>query len=75
MPYDQVDARMLGPFNGTHPAAMKPWLDNTANWDFEPDPNYTLSMRDHRQRFKAGLEKLLRADFSCTHFRRIRLKS
>ncbi len=74
-PYHQVDARMLAPFKGTHPAAMQPWLDGSANWDFEPDPKYTLSMRDHRQRFKAGLEKLLRADFSCTHFRRMRLKS
>lgn len=74
-PYHQVDARMLAPFEGTHPAAMKPWLDGCANWEFEPDPKYTISIRDHRQRFKGGLEKLLRADFSCTHFRRMRLKS
>jgi hypothetical protein len=72
-PYEQVDARSLTPFTGSHPAAMTPWLTESANTTFEPDPTYRLSRRDRKQRFKQAIERVLPIDLSCTHYRRVRL--
>ena len=72
-PYEQVDPRTLAPFDGTHPAAMEPWLTHSANVDFCPDPNYRISKRERRQRFKQHIERVLPVDLSCTHFKNARL--
>lgn len=72
-PYEQVDARSLSTYQGTHPAAMAPWLQESANLEFEPDKNYRLTLRDKRQRCKHLVERMLGVDWSRTHFRKVRL--
>jgi glycosyltransferase involved in cell wall biosynthesis len=74
MPYEQIDPHTLTDFDGTHPAAMAPWLESSANRSFERDPDYVLTRRDHKQRFKAMIERLTRLELSCTHFRPVRLR-
>lgn len=66
--YGQVDARMLAPFNGSHPAIMKEWLRNEAEQQFQVDPNYTLTTRDKRLRFKHWIERITGLDLSRKHF-------
>jgi hypothetical protein len=72
-PYEQIDPHILKGFAGTHPAAMAPWLESSANRTFERDPHYVLTRNDRKQRFKARIEQLTRMDLSCTHFRPVRL--
>ncbi|MCH2135574.1 MAG: hypothetical protein MK101_03210 [Phycisphaerales bacterium] len=72
--YEQIDPSTLEPFEGTHPAAMAPWLEHSANTTFESDPAYQVTRRDKRQRCKRMIEKLTGADLSCTHFKTIKLR-
>jgi len=72
-PYEQVDAKALAPFQGDHPKAMQPWLTDSANLEFQPDPTYTLTRRDKKQRVKQAIERFLPIDLSCTHFQSTRL--
>jgi hypothetical protein len=67
--YSQVDARMLSPFRGTHPAVMQEWLRTEAEQGFHIDPNYQLTRRDKRQRLKQSLERLTGLDLSRKHFK------
>jgi glycosyltransferase involved in cell wall biosynthesis len=67
--YSQFDAQVLQPFTGTHPALMKPWLENSAEKSFTVDPNYTLSKREKRHRWLMKLEKTFGWDFSRKHFK------
>ncbi len=72
-PYESIDPAILRPFTGTHPAEMTEWLENSANWDFEPDPNFKPTLKDRRHQLKRVIERLVRADFSTTHYREFRL--
>lgn len=67
--YNQVDARMLSSFEGTHPAVMLEWLRTEAEQELHIDPNYQLTSRDKRLRLKQTLERLTGLDLSRKHFK------
>jgi hypothetical protein len=68
---DQVDARILHPFVGTHPAVMRDALP-PASGLFQADPNHRLTGRERRHRFIAALEKTFNLDLTKKHFRLVR---
>ncbi len=72
-PYETMDPSILEPFTGTHPAEMAPWIAESANRDFEPDPDFKPSRKDRRYRLKGMLERITGRDLSTTHVRPIRL--
>ena len=72
-PYAEVDPSVLFPFDGEHPAIMQEWLEHVANKEFEPDPNYQLTKRDKKQRFKRNIERLTGLDLASHHFRPVKL--
>ena len=72
-PYESMDPSILKPFTGSHPAEMAPWLETSANRDFEPDPDFKPSRKDRRYRLKGMLERITGRDLSTTHVRPIRL--
>lgn len=66
--YSQVDATILHPFAGTHPALARPWLDENAEHEFKADPAYRLSKREQKHRWLLKLEGLLGRDLTKKHF-------
>jgi hypothetical protein len=69
MQYSQVDAQMLSPFTGRHPAVMADWLRLEAEQHLEVDPHYPLTSRDKRLRLKQRIERLCGLDLSRKHFK------
>lgn len=65
---DAVDPATIHPFTGTHPAVMAQWVA-AADGPFTPDPAYKPSIKDLRQRLKAGIEAVLPVDLSARHFK------
>lgn len=72
-PYENVDASILKPFEGSHPAIMSEWLSSTANTVFTPNPDYQLTKRDRRQRIKRSIEKVTGLDLCKRHHRRVKI--
>jgi glycosyltransferase involved in cell wall biosynthesis len=66
--YSQVDATILHPFDGTHPALVQLWLDENAEHEFNADPAYRLSKREKKHRWLMKLENLLGRDLTKKHF-------
>lgn len=66
--YSQIDASILQPFEGKHPAIVQKWLDENAESTFKADPNYKLSKREKRHRWMMRLERLLGRDLTKKHF-------
>ena len=67
--YSQVDASILHPFKGTHPACVIPWLKSSATESaFTPDPNHKLSKRELRHRFLMKLKRLLKRDLTKKYY-------
>jgi len=67
--YGNIDSAVIRPFNGTHPAIMKDWLESEAEWDFELNPNYKLTKRDRKIRVKLWLESLFNVEISKKHYK------
>ena len=67
--YGNIDGAVIRPFNGTHPAIMKDWLESEAEWDFELNPNYKLNKRDRKVRAKLFLENLFNIEISKKHYK------
>ena len=68
---DQVDARILRPFAGSHPAVMRAALP-PANGLFRPDPNYRLTGRERHHRLVTLLEGTFDLDLTRKSFKPIR---
>jgi hypothetical protein len=66
--YGNVDAKILAPFSGSHPAIAEAWLRNEAEQHFRPNHDYSLSKRDKRHRMLMKLEKWFGWDFSKKHY-------
>lgn len=66
--YSQIDASILQPFNGEHPAIVQNWLHDYAEHTFTADPNYRLSKRERRHRWLSRLEKITSKDLLKKHF-------
>ncbi len=68
---DQIDARILHPFVGEHPAVMRDALP-PASGLFQADPNHRLTGRERRHRLMMALEETFNLDLTRKHFRLIR---
>lgn len=66
--YSQIDASILQPFTGRHPAVVQAWLAENAENTFSADPEYQLSKRERRHRWLMRLEKWLGRDLTKKHF-------
>jgi hypothetical protein len=69
--YTQIDRAILREFKGKHPKVIENWLPE-AEGVFQANPNYKLSRRDKKQRFKAKIENLFNLDLSKKHFRLVK---
>lgn len=67
--YSQIDASILQPFKGKHPAIVLPWFQDYAELVFKADPQYQLSKREKRHRWQMKVEKLLGRDLTKKHYR------
>lgn len=70
--YSQIDANILKPFDGSHPAIIQPWLQDMAEQTFTPDPAHELTKREKRHRRLMLLEKWLGRDLTKKHFTLVR---
>ena len=68
----QMDPQGLVRFTGEHPAVMAHWLAHEAEQGFQPDPNYKLSRKEIRYRWKARIERWLGVDLTQKHFTLLR---
>lgn len=66
-----IDPRLVRRFDGRHPAAILPWLEQHSVAGFAPDPAHVPSRRERRHLLKMKLESLLGIDLSRRHYRRI----
>lgn len=66
--YNQIDASILQPFKGRHPAGVQQWLRDYAEASFTPDPSYQLSKRERRHRRMMVLERWLGRDLTKKHY-------
>jgi hypothetical protein len=70
--YGNIDPQSLGPFPGTHPAIILPWLEQHGNHELVLNPDYELTSRDKKHRLTRRLETLLGRDLSKRHFKLIK---
>jgi hypothetical protein len=66
--YGNIDARVLRPFAGTHPAIARDWLLQEAEQHFVANPGYRLGSRDKRHHLLMKLEERFGWDFSKKHY-------
>jgi len=69
--YYRTDRRLLEPFSGTHPAAMRDWLEHSAEHGFEPTIKPRLGRRERRNLWGVKISRLTGIDFSKRHFKKI----
>lgn len=67
--YNQIDASILQPFQGKHPAIVQPWFQDYAELVFTADPQYRLSKREKRHRQQIKVEKLLSRNLTKKQYR------
>ncbi len=67
--YSAIDAQALRPFEGTHPACVRPWLAEEAEIHFAPDPRHRPTSRERKHRCAMALERWFGWDLSHKHYR------
>lgn len=67
-----IDPRLLAPFSGEHPAAVRDWLATEAEQHYAPDPAYQPTARDRRHRRVLALERWLGRELSKKHYTLVR---
>ncbi|KAF0812363.1 hypothetical protein IGB42_03031 [Andreprevotia sp. IGB-42] len=68
--YSQIDAGILQPFTGTHPAIVQEWLAEYAEPEFRADPSYRITRRERKHRWLMRLERLLGGvDLTKKHYK------
>jgi glycosyltransferase involved in cell wall biosynthesis len=67
--YGRIDPQRIGPFRGTHPQIIRPWLESHANEALNFDPEYRITPRERKHRLLGRLEKHFGWDFSKRHFK------
>ena len=72
-PHEQIDPNILKDFTGTTLDAMLPWLEDSANLEIKADSNHIFTRREHKQRVKQIIERLMSLDRSYTHLRSVRV--
>ena len=67
---EQIDPSILQVFTGSTPIeARSPWLEDSANLEFEADSNHTFTPRKHKQPVKPDIGRLTGVDLTCAHCR------
>jgi len=69
--YGSIDVRELRPFKGSHPAVMEDWLAREAETEFCQDPEYRVTRRDRRNRFRFWIEDIFGVEISKKHYHRL----
>lgn len=67
--YGWIDTAEIRPFLGSHPKIMENWLASEAENHFCQEPNYRLTRRNRRNRFRFWVEDMLGVEISKKHFR------
>ena len=67
--YGSIDAAELRPFKGTHPRLMNDWIASEAERVFVQSPEYRLSSRDRRNRFRFWVEQIFGVEISKKHYK------
>ena len=67
--YGSIDVHELRPFTASHPVIMKKWLATEAESDFCQDPEYRVTLRDHRNRIRFWIEETFGIEISKKHYR------
>ena len=68
----RIDPRLLAPFGGEHPAAVRDWLATQAEQHYVPDPDYVPSARERRHLRMLALERWLGRELSKKHYTLVR---
>jgi len=66
--YGEIDASVLKPFKGTHPAVMKNWLP-PADGIYQPNLAHRLTRRERKHRLMLLLERAFGLELSKKHYR------
>jgi len=69
--YAKIDAAVLKPFTGTHPAVVRDWLPK-ADGIFQTDPGHQLTSREKKHRRMMWLESRLGLKFNKKHYTPVR---
>lgn len=67
--YSQFDARALQRFTGTHPQAVRQWLETGAEQELRIDPAYRPTRKENKYHLMRKIELLTGLDFSRKHFK------
>jgi glycosyltransferase involved in cell wall biosynthesis len=72
--YANIDSSTLYKFEDTHPKIINNWLENCAEQNFTPNPNYKLSKREKKHRLMILINKILKIniDWSKKHYKLIK---
>jgi len=68
----QIDPQAIKPFEGTHPANLKHWLEHESEQNFTPNKKHELTTREKKHRFAMKLESLFKFELSKKHFHKIK---
>jgi len=66
--YGLIDIAELRPFTGVHPEVVSEWIRNESEAEFSQDPEYSLSKRDLRNRFRFWIEEFFSVEISKKHY-------
>lgn len=70
--YGDVSPEAIVPFEGEHPAVIRPWLETQANPGFTFNPDHRPGRRELKHRWVRAIERRFGWDLSKRHFRIIR---
>ena len=65
----QIDPKALTPFNGSHPAVMKTWLETEAEWGFAPSEIHIPNSKELKHRVLMAFERWSHLDLSHKNFK------
>jgi len=66
-----MDARLIAPFEGTHPAVMQDWLAAQSDDPYQPVRRTDLTLRERRNILGLSLARFIPFDFGKKHFKPI----
>ncbi|RLJ16858.1 glycosyltransferase [bacterium endosymbiont of Escarpia laminata] len=67
-----IDPQAVRPFEGSHPAVVRPWLAAEAEKQFAPDPSHQPTRRERKHRLAMKLERWFNVELSKKHYRLVR---
>lgn len=67
--YGNIDTAELRSFESSHPQVMNRWIADDSEKVFSQEPDYSLTIRDRRNRLRFWLEDTFGIEISKKHFR------